>query len=478
MKVLFCGRSLGNFSYHESVIAGLLKKGHVVKLTYDEGRSRKADFGKSLAALASEARNLTIGWGRRREGFSRYPLFTMRALRSLGAYFARPSQSRFYLDRWTRYIPRSLRPLVCSRYGQRILASAYTQSLMARIEAAVPAVRAIKRDIAAFAPDVVVCSPVNLRLSEELESLKAAKKLGIPTVMLVQSWDSMSTKGQIHVAPDLLLAWNAVQEQEAVEFHGLNPQQVVQIGAPFFDKWFPIRHQGTLNRDVFLARVGLNPQRPYLLYLGSSSSIACDESWVVREIVDMLRATGDRFLREVQVLIRPHPGSTRVFGNVLGDGIAMWPREKQLPEDLESQRDFLSSVQHAVLSIGINTSAMIDALIQDAPVAAFISDVYRATQVQALHFQYMRNADCLYELESIAQLPRLIKKVEAGEDDAMCKRRRAFVQTMIRPYGMDYSAGDLGTWCVERLGEGMSPTAVKAALARFLDKSQAKERVA
>lgn len=157
---------------------------------------------------------------------------------------------------------------------------------------------------------------------------------------------------------------------------------------------------------------------------------------------------------------------------MVGDGIAVWSGKQQMPEDPESQRDFLSSVQHAVLSIGINTSGMIDALIQDAPVATIITDAYRATQEQAIHFQHMRSAGCLYELESVAELPQLIMQVKAGESDAMRQRRQTFVRSMIRPHGLEFSAGDLAVWCVERLGEGMPPTAVKVALAQLVGASR------
>jgi len=353
-----------------------------------------------------------------------------------------------------------------------LLKSGLASDLLARIEWSVPPDKTIEREIADYAPDVVVCSPVNQRWSEELEYLKAAKNLGIPTALPVYSWDNLSTKGLIHVAPDLLMAWNKVHEQEAITIHKIDPDRVVQTGSAFFDKWFSMRRATRSERHQFLKKVGLDPARPYLLYLGSSANIARDESWVVANIVRQFRA--DEALRDMQILIRPHPANNEVYDKVRCEGVSIWPRKKQLPDDPESQLDFVNSVQHAVLSLGINTSGMIDALIQDRPVAAFVSDTFKATQEEAVHFQHMRDAGCFYEVNSAAELPTLLKIITDGEPEDLRERRRDFVRAMVRPHGLDKNAGELSAWCIEKLGEGVKPEAVKALLDRLVSESYRK----
>ena len=361
-----------------------------------------------------------------------------------------------------------MRPLVRDRHGQRVLKAGLARDLLARIESAIPADGAIKCEIADYAPDVVVCSPLNLRRSEEVEYLKAAKSLGIPTVLPVYSWDNLSTKGLIHVLPDLLLGWNMVHEQEAIEIHGIDPVRVVQTGSPFFDKWFSLPQQFG-GREEFMKKVGLDPTRPYLLYLGSSSNIARDESWVVAEIAKQF--CNDPVLHDMQILVRPHPANNEVYDKVLREDVAIWPRKKQLPDDPDSQLDFVNSVRHAVLSVGINTSGMIDALIQDQPVAAFISDTFRSTQEEAVHFRHMREAGCLYEVNSAAHLSTVIKSLREGEPESLRGQRRAFVRAMVRPHGLDQNAGQLSAWCIEKLADGIKPEAVKALLAGFVRES-------
>ena len=339
MKVLFCGRSTAHFPYHASIIEALLKNGHSVKLLYDEYWSECSLFhDTALEAFSRRQLNLVVAWSSRRVGLLRPIIFSVRELRSVASYLNRPPQSRFYLERWIKYVPKAVRPLLRDRHGQRVLKAGLARDLLARIESAIPADGAIKCEIGDYAPDVVVCSPLNLRRSEEVEYLKAAKSLGIPTVLPVYSWDNLSTKGLIHVLPDLLLGWNMVHEQEAIEIHGIDPVRVVQTGSPFFDKWFSLPQQFG-GREEFMKKVGLDPTRPYLLYLGSSSNIARDESWVVAEIAKQF--CNDPVLHDMQIFVRPHPANNEVYDKVLREDVAIWPRKKQLPDD----RDFAARLR-------------------------------------------------------------------------------------------------------------------------------------
>jgi hypothetical protein len=465
MRILFCGRSTAQFPYHASIVAALLENGHNVRLLYDKEWSGKIAYGASLTTFARKQPNLAVGWSLRRGDRWRSIIFPLRELRSVASYLNRPWQSPFYLKRWINYLPAGLRSFAQNRFGQRLLRSEFVGHTLKQIESIIPSDYGIKREIEAYAPDVVVCSPANQRFSEELEYLKAAKSLGIPTVLPVYSWDNLSTKGLIHVAPDLLLAWNGVHEQEAIDIHGLDPDRIVQTGSPFFDKWFAMQELRE-SREEFMEKVGLDPAGPYLLYLGSSANIARDESWIVAEISKSLRDTEQEGM---QVLVRPHPANNEVYNKVVTEGVSIWPRKRQLPEDPDSQADFINSVRHAVLSVGINTSGMIDALIQDRPVAAFVSEKFKATQEEAVHFQHMQTTGCLYEVHSVTEVLKLAQQIAAGESDAMYRRRRDFVRAMVRPHGLEFDAGRLSAWCIARLGEGMKPDLVKPSLASFLE---------
>ena len=66
---------------------------------------------------------------------------------------------------------------------------------------------------AAHAPDVVVLTSLTYSRSQQLDVLKARAALGIPVAAAIMSWDHLSSKALLHVAPDVVIVWNEVQRQ-------------------------------------------------------------------------------------------------------------------------------------------------------------------------------------------------------------------------------------------------------------------------
>ena len=120
-------------------------------------------------------------------------------------------------------------------FVRRLAANRLTQRLLRLFERIVPADAKIRESLLACSLDVVIVTPTNLRKGEEIEYVKAAKALNIPTVVPVHTWDNLTTKDLIHVAPDLTLVWNLAQLKEAVDIHGIPECQIVITGTPIMD---------------------------------------------------------------------------------------------------------------------------------------------------------------------------------------------------------------------------------------------------
>ena len=72
----------------------------------------------------------------------------------------------------------------------------------------------------------------------ERDLLKVTRALGLPSVMLVWSWDNLSSKAVLHEHPDHLLVWNELQVDEAERLQGIPRDRVDALGAPSFDEFF------------------------------------------------------------------------------------------------------------------------------------------------------------------------------------------------------------------------------------------------
>lgn len=453
MKIVYVIRSMAHFSYHASILRPLASQVASVHVLFDPTWSRGCS-DQTVQQTTRETPNLHVGQALHRRDRWRKPLFALRELRSYAGYLTRPEQSAFYRHRWHGYLGHTSQ--VLTRFGLvgRALTSRLGQLGLAAFERLAPPDPTITRWLRKHRPDVVVASPINMRHSEEVEYLKAAKALGIPTVVPVLSWDNLTTKGLFHVIPDITLAWNQTQAAEATTIHGVPPEQVVITGSPFFDKWFEPRRTGT-ERGSFCHKVGLDPAKPFVVYLGSSRNIAADESWLVRELVGHLRRSTHPAIRAVSVLVRPHPANARVYEPLANEGIAVWPRAGALPDSDERVQDFYDTLRFSLGTVGLNTTGMIDAVIVDRPVISVLPDQYKATQEEASHFQHLLEADVVDRAKNSGQCVELIADWLRGVD-ARREQRRAFVRGFVRPRGLDRSAGEVAAEAIILAARGFN----------------------
>ena len=148
----------------------------------------------------------------------------------------------------------------------------------------------------------------------------------MPVAFLPFSWDNLTNRGLIRVAPDRVLVWNEHQRREATELHGVAASRVVVTGAPRFDEFFTM--QPATTREQFCAAIGLPPHRPLVLYTCSSNFVAPREVEFVRRWVTELRRSPLPVLRDCGILVRPHPahrdavGGGRPVGSSRGRALA------------------------------------------------------------------------------------------------------------------------------------------------------------
>lgn len=442
VRVLFVARSMDHISYYQSILEALLERGASLDLVFDREWSRFATSGKAVVEeLACEHPALTAGWLSRRNDRLRAFLFALRELRSYRSYLVRRQTTQYYIDRWRKYLTPRLRSLSENALFAGALKAPLADFLMKSIEYAAPPDNGVVNFIRNKAPSVVVICPLNMRFSEEMDYLKAAKKLKIPTALPVYSWDNLSTKGLIQIAPDRVFVWNDFQHKDALEIHNLPRNCIYLAGAPFMDKWFR-PHSSPMPRNAFFESIGLDPQRPLLLYLGSSKNVASDESWFVEAMKDHLENSQSERLQETQVLVRPHPANADVYSRISRPDIRVWPERGALPSSAEEFTHMRNTFLHANAAVGINTSAMIDSILAGLPTFSVRLDHYVDTQANTPHFRYLEETDALCCVSSLPHFSEELRTLLDGRD-ARVKERRDFAQRFARPRGLDRPAGDV-----------------------------------
>lgn len=466
MKFLFFARHFTYLRNFESVLAALAERGHAIHIAAE----RDEAFGgrEMIDRLAERYPSITAGWSpERTDGWYRLATkirLTLDYLRYLEPAYAQTPRLRLRAEeRVPSLLLRLLRlPGVRGTAGRRRVAR-----LLARWERELPLDSGIVRYIEEQQPDAVLITPlIGVVASPQLDYLHSAQAMGIPTALCVWSWDHLSSKALIRALPDRILVWNPTQRDEALQLHGVPADRIVVTGAQCFDQWFDRRP--SRERSAFCARVGLRDDRPFLLWVCSALFRGSpEEATFVQQWVRALRGSGHQALRDVNILIRPHPSRMKEwdgFDPSAYAGVALWGGN---PVDTESRADYYDSLFHSDAVVGLNTSAFIEGGIVGRPVYTVLLPEFHENQEGTIHFHYLLNVGggLLNSSRSLDEhAAQLAAQLEGRGADP--ERSRRFSQAFVRPQGLSRPSTPVFVDAVEKLAATarLRPHAVPATM--------------
>jgi hypothetical protein len=476
LRMLVLLRAINMDRISEGFLRGALDGGHTVHVALEQSKDRagRAEGEQSLFdVLEDEYAEFTYDGLPPRDEPWIYPATKLRSAIDLLRYYEPEFAEAEDLRRrgrsrapWYARIPAALgvfriRPL------RRL-----TERFWRAIERRMPVSERSLRVIRDFEPDVVIVSPLVEIGSTQGDHLRAAERLGIPTVLVVASWDNLTTKGVIRDLPDMTIVWNEDQVREAIELHGVSPDRVVATGAHSHDHWFS--WSPATGAQEFAGKVGLDPDRPLLLYVCSSGFIAGDdEPEFVREWARRLAGSDDADLAALGVIVRPHPqnfGSWRDADLEEPGRIVVWPKGGVAPTDLQSKHDYFDSLYHAKAVVGINTTALVDSAIVRRPVFTMVSDHFRSTQTGTLHFSYLARDEGGGLLnvarswdEHFTQLGAALRAPDGHQGQI-----EGFLRAFVRPQGLDEPAAPLALDAIVETALKQKEPATKGGAVRWI----------
>jgi hypothetical protein len=287
-------------------------------------------------------------------------------------------------------------------------------------------------------PDVVFVTPMIYPGTHEIEAVKAAAVLGAPAVGMVLSWDNLSSKGSFHAVPDRVIVWNEAQVAEAERYHRLDSARVVPVGAPVFDYLFDESLRA--DRKAFLREFGLAPSDRYVLYAVSSRATFGPgrEAGIVHELAGALE---EECPVPPFVLVRPHPKNRAGWERFRHDRVVI-DHEPGFPDDGERRGRLYNSLFHSQCVVGLNTSVFLEASVVGVPcVAIEFPASHPASVVSSYpHFAHVRDAGFVHLAHGTEDAARIIGSLRTDDERAAAQRR--FVQSFIRPHGLDRPAAE------------------------------------
>ena len=469
MRVLFVMRNHGYMRNYASTVRMLASRGHeVVVGSRGPERHMAVDTPGYLAELSLTHPRIRVEDLPKRSDRWTTLAGKVRALRNALRYRHPELRGATALANRAHAHLAKLSPGIAARRLPRSWPMAAAISGLARlVEEAIPTDPKIDAAVARLAPDVIVVTPLIDFVSYQVDYVKTARHLGIPVAMAVASWDNLTNKGTIAVQPDRAIVWNEAQKREAGRFHGMPADRVDVTGAQLFDDWFDRRPGST--RAEFCARTGINADRPFILYLCSSMFIAREEVAFVRDWLRRLRESPIASLRNVGVLVRPHPGHAQPWADVdlssLG-GATVWPRGGEMPLFDDAKAGYFDSIYHAAAVVGINTTGMIEAGIVGRASFTLLAPEFAETQGGTLHFAHLTAPGFLRTAKTFEEHHSQLAAELAAPSSAAALA--PFIEQFVRPFGLDTPATPRVADAIEALVTARRPPATWHTVGRLL----------
>jgi hypothetical protein len=175
-----------------------------------------------------------------------------------------------------------------------------------------------------------------------------------------------------------------------------------------------------------------------VLWLGSSAFVSPREPELVEEWVARLRATRDRELEHANVIVRPHPGT-------VGDPAwAEWrpPAGAVVPPPVVRERaqDLYDQLFVSDAVVSLNTSAEIEAAIVGRPVLTVEAGDRAPGQEGSAHYRYLLAEEGGFVERAESLDDHLVQLARALGGDPLADARERFLETFVRPFGLDRPA--------------------------------------
>lgn len=122
------------------------------------------------------------------------------------------------------------------------------------------------------------------------DAIRLARRIGIPTLALIDNWDNLVSKTIFWHKPDHIGVWGKQAQEQALLVQGFEANRIHLIGTPRFDEYYLMRKSFAESRG------------DYLLFVGSAMPF--DELGALHSIEQELQSAG---FSDMKIVYRPHP---------------------------------------------------------------------------------------------------------------------------------------------------------------------------
>ena len=226
-------------------------------------------------------------------------------------------------------------------------------------------------------------------IESDLKVAMYYRKMHVPVIATVRSWDNLVTKGILAFSPDIFLSHSSYMTETAISNHSLNPKTVRTIVTPCYQEKFKLPQTDRKNRKFKIAYGCIGP------FLNP------DEINFIRILCKMCQENS------VSLTIIQHPKFQHNLRQINLDNINVISFD-YLDSTLTEYYSFLA-MQEFIISSG--TSLALDALFSNTPILALEFEI----ETQNYWLSHLRSYDFLPHTKKLfdnSQIPRIENEKE------------------------------------------------------------------
>jgi len=257
--------------------------------------------------------------------------------------------------------------------------------------------------------------------------LTAARRLRLPVIGYIASWDHQVGKGVVSPHLDRYIVQNETMRDDLQRYHGIDPARIAVAGWPQTDVY-----QRSRSRDEYrdlLRSLGLPVDRAVILYAGNAPNNSPYERNLVARLVAWWLETG--WSDRVSLLFRPHPYDLQVqerYGAAFDQPGAAVQRS-----GFTGYGDLVTLLQHVDCVVANGGTIVLEALVNDRPSVCVTFgegapsgfDSAARANMTGEHYRRLLESEAFYRANDFDELVAALERALRNPTELRSERRRA-----------------------------------------------------
>jgi CDP-Glycerol:Poly(glycerophosphate) glycerophosphotransferase len=264
----------------------------------------------------------------------------------------------------------------------------------------------------------------NLQTHSAVPFLNAARRLRLPVVGYVSSWDHPVGKGIVSPHLDRYVVQNGVMRDDLVRYHNIHADRVVVTGWPQTDVFQ--RRRPRADYEALLRDYRLDPGRRLVLVMGNTPTNAPYEARFVERLLDWW---SDGPPGRFSLLFRPHPRD-RLWRERFAAAMGVDGAYVQEPSYTDMDR-LATLLQHGDCVVANAGTILLDSLVNDRPAVCVLYDEgappgerWAELNVVGRHYRELMRSDAFYTAERFDEVTAGIERALEHPAELADERRR------------------------------------------------------